>query len=67
MTNMLEYRGYLVVVGPTAARSYCGWPPTCTAAQAQAAGVSLKQWIAGRLEQVLATPHRSAGSQPFRP
>ena len=30
------------------------------AAQAQAAGISLNQWIARRLEQVMATPHRSA-------
>ena len=29
------------------------------AAQAQAAGVSLNQWIAGRLEQVLLAPRRS--------
>jgi len=30
------------------------------AVQAQAAGVSLNQWMAGRLEQVLATPRWSA-------
>jgi len=30
------------------------------AAQAQAAGVSLNRWIAGRLEQLLATPRRPA-------
>jgi predicted HicB family RNase H-like nuclease len=29
------------------------------AVQAQAAGVSLNRWIAGRLEQLLATPRRS--------
>lgn len=29
------------------------------AAQAQAAGVTLNQWIAGRLEQVLLAPRRS--------
>jgi predicted HicB family RNase H-like nuclease len=30
------------------------------AAQAQAASISLNQWIAGRLEQVLASPRSSA-------
>jgi predicted HicB family RNase H-like nuclease len=34
------------------------------AAQAQAAGVSLNQWIAGRLEQVLVTPRAPTANSP---
>ena len=77
-TSVDDYLAFCAERGEPPDRPYSGKIPLRVdpelhrraAAQAQAAGISLNQWIARRLEQVMATPHRShewpAASRPRR-